>query len=119
MRDCHLVIHDGLVAIFLLEDLAFQLERLNVMRHVIKVDCSGLLLEELNAFDSNLREAILVLIFVFVAAGNVGQNHACITRQAFGGTGAVCQTLLCCTAFDFVNATLLTRFVYLCHYDFV
>ena len=59
MRNRHLIVHDGLVSILLLEHLALQLQGLNMLRHVIKVDSGGLLLEELDAFHPDLSEPIL------------------------------------------------------------
>ena len=59
MRNRHLIVHDGLVSVLLLEHLALQLQGLNMLRHVIKVDSGGLLLEELDAFHPDLSEPIL------------------------------------------------------------
>ena len=59
MRNRHLVIHDGLVSVLLLEHLTLQLQGLNMLRHVIEVDSGGLLLEELDAFHPDLSEPIL------------------------------------------------------------
>ena len=63
MRNRHLVIDDRLMAILLLEHLALQLELLDMVCHVVEVNCGSLLLQELDAFDSDLSKLILLFYF--------------------------------------------------------
>ena len=82
-----------------------------MVRHVIKVDCGGLLLEKLDAFHPDLSELVLAasFCFTFVISGQFDTRVAFsaswkILRRSFVRYGG---------ALDLVDAALLHRFVHL------
>ena len=68
MRDCRLVIDKSVVTALLLQNLTLELQRFYVMRHVIKVDRSGCLIQKLDALHSDLLELGLDGSLVFLLA---------------------------------------------------
>lgn len=61
MRDRHLVVYQRGVSVFCLKNLALELQRLHMVRHVVEVYSCCTLLHEIDALDPHLGELVLPL----------------------------------------------------------
>ena len=61
VRYGHLVVHQRGVSVLCLEDLALELQRLHMVRHVVEVYSRCTLLHEIDALDPHLGELVLLL----------------------------------------------------------
>ena len=66
MRDCQLVVHDGLVPMLVIVHLSLKLKRVYIARRVVKVDRNCLLFEKLDTFYANLRKLLIYLSLFFI-----------------------------------------------------
>ena len=65
MRKRHLAQTERLVLLLLQNDFLAQLQRLDVVCHVVEVNCGARLLQELNALHASLVKLLKVLGLVF------------------------------------------------------
>ena len=77
VRDIHLIVDQVCILVFLLDHLAFKLERLNVMRDVVEVDGDCTRLQEVYAFHSNLSVLILLRL---VLIKRIYATSLCLSR---------------------------------------
>ena len=89
MRDCQLIVLQSIMFALLLKNFALELQKFDMVRHVVKVDRCRACFEEVNALHLNLG----VLILLFRQGGLSTERYLrrlrCIVRKAINAIALV------------------------------